>query len=180
MTPRVVAVHRSARHTFSKESVDRIRVVEGWGVEGDAHAGTTVQHRSRVRFSPAQPNLRQVHLIHAELLDDLAAAGHPVGPGDLGENLTTRGLDLLGLPVGARLHLGDQAVVVVSGLRNPCKQIEAFRPGLLEHVLRPRESGPPALLAGVMGTVARSGDVVAGDPVEVELPPGPHRYLAKV
>lgn len=179
MSGQVVAVHRSARHAFSKETADRVRLLEGLGVEGDAHCGTTVQHRSRVRFNPAQPNLRQVHLIHAELLDDLAASGYPVGPGELGENVTTRGLDLLGLPVGARLRLG-QAVVVVTGLRNPCKQIEAFHTGLLAEVIRPRDDGPPALLAGVMATVARTGDVAAGDPVAVELPPGPHRYLAKV
>ena len=180
MTARVVAVHRSARHTFSKETTERVRLVEGHGVEGDAHAGATVQHRSRVRFNPAQPNLRQVHLIHAELLDDLGEAGFPVGPGELGENVTTRGIDLLGLPVGTRLRLGEGAVAVLTGLRNPCKQIEGFRPGLLGQVVRPREDGPPALLAGVMATVARSGDVVAGDAVAADLPPEPHRYLAKV
>ncbi|MDP3968911.1 MAG: MOSC domain-containing protein [Nocardioides sp.] len=180
MTALVVAVHRSARHAFSKETVEGVRLLEGLGVEGDAHSGTTVQHRSRVRFNPALPNLRQVHLLHAELLDDLGTAGHPVRPGELGENVTTRGIDLLGLPVGTRLHLGEKAVVVVTGLRNPCKQIEAFRPGLLEHVVRPRDTGPPALLAGVMATAARSGDVSAGDQVGVELPPEPHRYLAKV
>lgn len=106
MSGQVVAVHRSARHAFSKETASQVHLLEGLGVEGDAHAGTTVQHRSRVRFTPAQPNLRQVHLIHAELLDDLAASGHPVAPGELGENVTTRGIDLLGLPVGTRLQPG--------------------------------------------------------------------------
>jgi MOSC domain-containing protein YiiM len=175
----VVAVHLSPVHSFSKPSVARIRLLEGLGVEGDAHCGTTVQHRSRVRFNPSQPNLRQIHLLHAELFDDLAAVGHTVTPGQLGENITTQGIDLLGLPVGARLHIGA-AVISVTGLRNPCRQIDDFQAGLLKQVLRTGVDGSVTRLTGVMGTVARSGEVSAGDPVGVELPPKPHRRLTTV
>jgi MOSC domain-containing protein YiiM len=172
----VVGVHRSATHSFSKPTVASIRLVEGIGIEGDAHSGATVKHRSRVRRNAAEPNLRQVHLIHAELLADLAAVGHVVQPGELGENVTTRGVDLLGLPHGARLHIGP-AVVAVTGLRNPCQQINDFQPGLLRHVLRTDEDGAVIRLVGVMATVARGGDISAGDAIEVELPPEPHLPL---
>ena len=176
---RVVSVHASADHGFSKQSVDRIVLVEGVGVEGDAHAGVTVQHRSRVAADPSQPNLRQVHLIHGELLDQLRVAGHDVAPGDLGENVTTRGVDLLALPVGARLDLGG-AVVTVTGLRNPCQQINDFRPGLLKQVLRRREDGEVERLAGVMGIVSRGGTVRPGDTIDVTLPTPPHLPLTRV
>lgn len=146
MTTRVVAVHLSPTHEFSKSSADAITLLEGLGVEGDAHCGTTVKHRSRVVVDPSQPNLRQVHLIHAELLDDLAAVGYDVGPGQLGENVTTRGLDLLDLPVGARLVIGG-AVVTVTGLRNPCHKINTFRAGLLRHVVRTDPDGTIVRLA---------------------------------
>lgn len=179
MTGQVLAVHRSATHSFSKPTVEQIRLLEGLGVEGDAHCGVTVQHRSRVRFNPAQPNLRQVHLIHAELFDHLAGLGHEVSPGDLGENVTTRGLDLLGLPVGARLNIGE-AVVTVTGLRNPCRQIDTFQPGLLKQVVRNLDDSTVERLTGVMGIVSRSGIVAAGDRVYVELPPGRHRSLTRV
>ena len=178
-TPRVLAVHRSPTHSFSKPTVDRIRLLEGHGVEGDAHCGTTVKHRSRVRFNPSQPNLRQVHLIHVELFDHLATVGHVVRPGDLGENVTTTGIDLLGLPVGARLTIGD-AVVTVTGLRNPCVQIDRFQDGLLAQVLRKREDGEVERLVGVMGIVSRTGEVSAGDEVAVDLPPGRNRPLTRV
>ena len=128
----VVAVSCSARHTFSKTPADGIQLLAGLGVEGDAHMGTTVKHRSRVRVDPTQPNLRQVHLIHAELLDELNAQGFDVAAGQLGENITTRGIDLLGLPTGARLHLGDAAVLEITGLRNPCRQLDGLRPGLMK------------------------------------------------
>ncbi|MEN5074154.1 MOSC domain-containing protein [Isoptericola cucumis] len=176
---RVVSVHVSPDHGFSKPPVDRIVLVEGVGVEGDAHAGVTVQHRSRVAVDPSQPNLRQVHLIQAELFDELRAAGHDVGPGDLGENVTTRGLDLLALPVGARLAVGG-AVVTVTGLRNPCQQINDFRPGLLKQVLRRRDDGEVERLTGVMGIVSRGGTVRPGDTVDVELPASPHLPLTRV
>jgi MOSC domain-containing protein YiiM len=179
VTARVLAVHRSPTHSFSKATVERIRLLEGLGVEGDAHCGVTVQHRSRVRADPSQPNLRQVHLIHAELFDLLAEVGHTVTPGLLGENVTTCDLDLLALPVGSRLSIGG-AVVTVTGLRNPCRQIEALQPGLLAEVVRRRDDGTVERLAGVMGVVSRGGVVAAGDPVEVSLPPGPHLPLARV
>jgi MOSC domain-containing protein YiiM len=175
----VIGVHVSGRHEFSKQAVDTITLLEGLGVEGDAHCGVTVKHRSRARWNPAQPNLRQVHLLHAELFDHLAARGFVVRPGDLGENIATRGLDLLGLPVGARLVIGD-AVVTVTGLRNPCVQIDRFAPGLLKEVAHTDAEGHPVRLAGIMGTVARGGPVRAGDEVCVELPPGRHYQLARV
>lgn len=176
----VVAVHRSATHGFGKESVASITLVAGIGVAGDAHAGVTVQHRSRVAADPTQPNLRQVHLIHRELFDELAAAGHRVAPGQLGENVTTDGIDLLGLPVGARLRLGAAAVVTVTGLRNPCRQIDDFQAGLLKQLVRKGPDGRPQRLAGVMGVVTEGGVVQVGDRVLVELPPPPHRPLDRV
>ncbi len=135
MSAKVVSVGRDAGHAFSKPIGDTIRLLTGLGVEGDAHCGITVKHRSRVAIDPSQPNLRQVHLIHAELFDELKLAGFDLAPGDLGENVTTHGIDLLGLPVGARLQLGNKACIEITGLRNPCAQIEAFRPGLLSAVL---------------------------------------------
>ena len=168
-TSRVVAVSRSARHRFSKEPAESVRLIEGFGVEGDAHAGATVQHRSRKRWRPELPNLRQVHLLHAELLDELPFA---LSPGEVGENVLTRGLDLLGLPTGARLHLGSAAVVEVTGLRNPCVQLDRHATGLMEAMLRREPDGTVARLAGVMGIVVAGGTVRAGDPVGVELPRG--------
>ena len=176
----VVGVHLSERHVFSKTARLSIRLLAGRGVEGDAHAGATVQHRSRVAKDPTQPNLRQVHLIHAELHDELAAAGFVVGPGEMGENVTTRGIDLLALPAGTRLHQGDAAVVEVTGLRNPCAQLDRFQPGLMAAVLDRDEHGGLVRKAGVMGVVVAGGDVRPGDPVRVELPPGPHRPLEPV
>ncbi|MGL5910716.1 MAG: MOSC domain-containing protein [Phycicoccus sp.] len=179
MSSNVVAVHAGDIHAFSKSTVDGIRLVEGWGVEGDVHAGVTVKHRSRVAADPSQPNLRQVHLIHVELLDTLAAAGFEVRPGQLGENITTRGVDLPGLPVGTRMTVGG-ATVTVTGLRNPCRQIDAFRPGLLKQLVRTGGDGVVERLAGVMSVVSRSGSVRGGDPVTIALPPGPHRRLTRV
>ncbi|MBS1674768.1 MAG: MOSC domain-containing protein [Actinobacteria bacterium] len=179
MTPRVVAVHSSPVHGFSKSVRAEIRLREGIGVEGDAHAGATVQHRSRVAADPSQPNLRQVHLIHAELFDALREAGHEVEPGQLGENITTRDLDLLALPVGTRLTIGD-AVITVTGLRNPCRQINDFQPGLLKQLVHTDDHGRVVRLAGVMGIVSRSGSVSVADPIAVELPPPPHLPLTRV
>ncbi|HEX6577983.1 MAG TPA: MOSC domain-containing protein [Jiangellaceae bacterium] len=178
--PIVTAVSRSSIHTFSKENQPRIRLLAGLGVEGDAHCGSTVRHRSRVRRDPSQPNLRQVHLVHAELHDDLGTAGFCVGAGDLGENVTTRGIDLLGLPTGTRLHLGTHAVVEVTGLRNPCVQIDEFQRGLLREVVGHDGTGTVAYKAGVMGVVRSGGDVQPGDPILVGLPPPPHRPLERV
>ncbi|MFD8597565.1 MOSC domain-containing protein [Kitasatospora sp. NPDC059646] len=176
----VVAVSSNGEYTFSKPVRAEIRLLEGLGVEGDVHAGVTVKHRSRIAQDPTAPNLRQVHLIHAELFDDLAAAGFAVAPGELGENVTTRGLDLLGLPVGALLHLGAQAVVEVTGLRNPCAQIDGFRRGLLKQVVHRDENGGLVRRAGIMGVVRAGGPVRPGDAVTVTLPQGPHRPLDRV
>jgi MOSC domain-containing protein YiiM len=176
----VTAVSRSAGHTFSKHNQDRIRLLAGLGVEGDAHLGTTVKHRSRVAADPTQPNLRQVHLIHAELHDELQAAGFAVTPGDMGENITTRGLDLLALPTCTRLHVGEAAVVEVTGLRNPCAQLDRFQTGLMAAVLGRDEHGHLIRKAGVMGIVLSDGEIRPGDLILVELPPLPHRSLGRV
>lgn len=178
--PQVVAVSRDAEHRFSKPTTGSIELLEGWGVEGDAHAGTTVQHRSRVARDPSQPNLRQVHLIHAELLDQLAGAGHEVEPGQLGENITTRGIDLLGLPTGVLLRIGESAVVRITGLRNPCQQIEGFDTGLLRELVGRRADGTIERRGGVMGVVVASGSVRPGDGIVVEAPPGDLEPLAPV
>jgi MOSC domain-containing protein YiiM len=176
----VTAVSRSARHTFSKATQDSIRLLPGLGVEDDAHMGETVKHRSRVARDPNQPNLRQVHLIHAELLDELRAAGFAVSVGQIGENVTTRGIDLLGLPTGTRLYLGDTAAVEVTGLRNPCSQLDDFQPGLMAATLGRDEQGRLIRKAGVMGIVLAGGVVRPGDPIRVELPPEPRRPLVPV
>lgn len=175
-----MSVSMSADHHFSKEPAASILLVEGMGVEGDAHAGATVQHLSRVRADPSQPNLRQVHLIQAELFDDLAQEGFRVGPGDLGENITTWGIDLLALPVGALLRIGPHAVVEVTGLRNPCRQIDRFRTGLLKAVVSRNASGALIRKAGIMALVVRGGVITPDDDVHVDLPPGPHRALDRV
>ncbi|GAA2758648.1 MOSC domain-containing protein [Actinopolymorpha rutila] len=173
----VRAVSSSGTHTFSKPGRDRIRLLAGLGVEGDAHLGTTVKHRSRVARDPSQPNLRQVHLIHAELLAELIEAGYDVAPGQLGENVTTEGVDLLGLPTGTLLRLGQTAEVEVTGLRNPCRQIEDFRTGVLARVVGRAEDGSVVRRAGIMGIVRTGGEVAPGDPIVVTLPPPPHRPL---
>lgn len=176
----VTAVSSGPAHTFSKPNRDGIRLLTGLGVEGDAHLGVTVKHRSRVARDPSQPNLRQVHLIHAELHDELRAAGFTVTAGDMGENVTTRGVDLLALPTGTRLRLGGSAVVEVTGLRNPCLQLNGFQQGLMKAVLDRDEHGELVRKAGIMAIVLADGTVRADDPVEVELPSGPHRPLAPV
>jgi MOSC domain-containing protein YiiM len=177
--PRVLAVCRSGRHGFSKPTALQIRLVAGLGVEGDAHAGATVKHRSRVARDAAQPNLRQVHLIHAELFEELAGRFR-LGPGDVGENVTTRGIDLLALPAGARLRLGEAAVVEITGLRNPCTQLDSFQPGLMQAMLGRDASGEPVRKCGVMGVVVASGVVLPGDAIAIELPPWPHQRLRVV
>lgn len=177
LAAKVLAVHVNARHGFSKEAVPTITLLKGLGVEGDAHCGVTVKHRSRVAKDPFQPNLRQVHLIHAELFDELAAKGFEVLPGDLGENVTTQGIDLLALPAGTQLRLGRRGVVTLTGLRNPCAQIDRFKPGLMKAVLDRAPDGALVRKAGVMGIVTAGGNVDAGDAVVVKLPPLPHRAL---
>jgi MOSC domain-containing protein YiiM len=180
MKPAVVAVSRSAGHHFSKASQSSITLLAGLGVEGDAHAGITVKHRSRVAADPVRPNLRQVHLIHAELIDALRARGFDVSPGGMGENITTRGLALLDLPAGARLRLGCGAVIEITGLRNPCIQLDRYRPGLMQATLDRAPDGALVRKAGIMAIVLEGGAVAPGDPVEVLLPAAPHRRLAPV
>ena len=181
MSGQVVAVHRSASHSFSKYAEEEIVLVAGQGVAGDAHAGATVKHRSRVARDPSQPNLRQVHLLHAELFDELVGRDHPVFPGDLGENVTTRGLALLDLPTGTRLRFGDDgAEVEVTGLRNPCAQIDRFQPGLTGAVLDRDVNGALVRKAGVMAVVTAGGPVRPGDTILVQLPSAPHRPLQPV
>ena len=176
----VDALSRAPAHGFSKIAAkDGILLLAGLGVEGDAHSGTTVKHRSRVAVDPAQPNLRQVHLIHAELLGELAAKGFAVAAGQLGENILTRGIDLLGLAEGTCLQIGA-AEIEITGLRNPCAQIEAFQPGLLAAVLGRAADGSLVRKCGVMGVVKRGGPVCAGDAIAVVPPAGPHRPLAPV
>ena len=176
----VAAVSYSPTHAFSKANAPQILLVEGIGVEGDTHAGRTVQHLSRIAKDPDQPNLRQVHLIHAELHEELAGAGFTLRPGEMGENITTRGVDLLALPRGARLHLGPDAIVEVTGLRNPCAQLDQLHPGLMAAVLGRDESGALVRKAGIMGTVAAGGVVRVGDQVRVELPAPPFEKLDRV
>jgi MOSC domain-containing protein YiiM len=176
----VTAVSRSPTHNLVKRNEDSVRLLAGRGVEGDAHLGEQVQHVSRAKRDPTRPNLRQVHLIHAELHDELRAAGFAVSAGQMGENVTTRGVDLLGLPVGTRLRLGETAVVEVTGLRNPCVQLERIQPGLMEATLARDEHGDLVRKAGVMSVVLAGGEVRPGDPVAVELPPEPHRPLEPV
>jgi len=176
----VTAVSRSARHTLVKPNADSIRLLAGLGVEGDAHSGTTVKHRSRVARDPSQPNLRQVHLVHAELHDTLRERGFAVSAGQMGENVTTRGVDLLGLPTGARLQLGDVAVVELTGLRNPCAQLDRIQPGLMGATLERSADGNLIRKAGVMAVVLEGGDVRPGDLIRVELPPDAHRRLVPV
>jgi MOSC domain-containing protein YiiM len=178
--PRIVAVSRSAGHGVGKAVAEEIRLRAGEGVEGDAHRGATVQHRSRVARDPRAPNLRQVHLLHAELLDELAAAGFAVAPGGLGENVTTRGVDLLGLPVGTRLYLGDAAVVELTGLRNPCSQPDGLQPGLMAATLGRDARGGLVRKAGVMAVVLQGGVVRAGDGIGVVLPPPPLQPMGPV
>jgi len=176
----VTAVSRSAAHTFSKPNQQSIRLLPALGVEGDAHQGATVKHRSRVARDPTKPNLRQVHLIHSELHEELRNAGFAVSGGQMGENITTRDIDLPKLPVGTRLHLGESAVVEVTGVRNPCYQLDDFQPGLMKATLGRDESGNLIRKAGIMAVVLIGGEVRPGDPIGVEMPPEPHRSLEPV
>ncbi len=176
----VTAVSRAETHAVSKQGCASITLLAGLGVEGDAHLGVTVQHRSRVARDPTQPNLRQVHLIHAELLEELRAAGFALSPGQLGENVTTRGLELLGLPGGALLRLGEKAVVEVTGLRNPCLQLDGIQAGLMGATLGRDADGKLIRKAGVMGIVIAGGEVQPGDGIRVELPRGVRLPLERV
>ena len=180
MPATVIAVSQSPAHTMSKPNQAEILLVEGLGVDGDAHAGVTVKHRSRVARDPSQPNLRQVHLIHAELLAELKEAGFEISPGQMGENVTVSGLDILALPTGTRLRFGSDAVIEVTGLRNPCAQLDGIQPGLMAAMLGRDAAGNLIRKAGVMATVISGGPVRPGDNVAVSLPDGPYLPLAPV
>lgn len=180
MTARVEAVHRSGDHRFSKQPESAITLVAGLGVVGDAHHGAQVKHRSRVAADPTQPNLRQVHLLNAELFERVGADGFDVGPGDLGENITTRGIDLVELPTATILAIGDDALLAVTGLRNPCGQIDGFQDGLLGAVRRRDEDGSVIRLAGIMAVVVRGGTIRPDDPITISVPPEPHHRLERV
>ena len=180
MTGKVIAVSTSSTHSFIKLNQDSIKLIAGLGVKGDTHAGKTVQHRSRVAKDPSQPNLRQVHLIHAELHRELKDAGFVISPGDMGENITTQGIDLLNLPTDTKLHIGKEAIVRVTGLRNPCAQLDNFKPGLTAAVLDKDERGNIIRKAGIMSIVLATGVVNIGDSIDIELPPLPHRSLERV
>ncbi len=176
----VVAVSASPRHDFSKTNRESIRLVAGLGVAGDAHFGVTVQHLVRIRDNPAQPNMRQVHLVHSELFEELRAGGFHLVPGEIGENVTTRGVDLLKLPQGTRLHLGESAIVELTGLRTPCRQLDRHRSGLLAAMRGQDSEGNLLIKSGVMGRVLAGGTVKPDDAIRIELPPEPHRRLGKI
>ena len=176
----VHAVSKDSTHQFSKQTVDEIFLIAGEGVDGDAHRGVTVKHRSRVRADPTQPNLRQVHLIHLELLEALQTQGFRVAPATMGENITTMGLDLLALPTATILHIGPEAQIQITGLRNPCKQLDDYQPGLMAAVLDHDDQGNLIRKAGVMAIVWQGGVVRKGDAIAVHFPPAPHRPLAPV
>lgn len=179
-SPSVLAVAAKASHKFSKDIKPVITLVAGFGVEGDAHFGETVQHRYDKKRNPDAPNLRQVHLMHAELFEWVAARGYTVGPGELGENITTHGLDILGLPEGTQLRLGDDAVVELTGLREPCRLINSLGQDLMDILKDPDEAGNLRRKAGIMSVVITGGDVRAGDPIKVILPPEPHKPMSTV
>lgn len=180
MPANVISVAIDGEHNFSKRRVSEIEIVAGLGVRGDAHFGVTVQHLSRVRADPSQPNLRQVHLIHSELFDEVAEKGFAIGPADLGENITTKGIDLLGLPRGTILAIGTNVRLEVTGLRNPCAQIDAFQKGLLAAVLDKGPNGEIIRKSGIMTIVVAGGIIHPGDDIGVELPPRPWLQLERV
>jgi MOSC domain-containing protein YiiM len=176
---RVIGVSLSPAHTMSKQPQPWVRLLAGLGVKGDVHAGEKVRHRYHVRKDPARPNRCQVHLIQAELHDELRAAGFEVAAGQMGENVTTRGLDLLRLPTGTRLRLGEAAVIEVTGLRTPCRLLDGIRPGLMA-ATREKVRNRVYFKAGIMAVVVAGGDVRPGDAIRVELPPEPHRPLQPI
>lgn len=176
----VFALCRSSTHTMSKPKVSSLRILKGLGVDGDAHQGLTVKHRSRVARDPNQPNLRQVHLIHSELHDELSFKGFNITEGQMGENITTRGLDLLSLPKGTRLHIGKTVILEVTGLRNPCHQLDGLQQGLMQAVLDKDSQGNVIRRAGIMAIVLEGGEIFPGDEIKVTLPPEPYQGLEVV
>lgn len=179
-TAKVLALSKSDSHTFNKFNCDAITLQEGLGVEGDAHMGATVKHRSRVAQDPSQPNLRQVHLMHAELFVELATKGFSLSAGMMGENITTVGVDLLGLPKGAILKIGPEASIQITGLRNPCSQLETIQSELMKAVLGKDADGNLIRKAGIMGIVLAGGVITVGDGILVGLPEGPFVGLERV
>ena len=173
MNAKVIAVSRKATHKFSKNNQLAIDLVAGFGVSGDAHYGQTVQHRYDKKKDPNRPNLRQVHLIQSELFDWVANKGYAIAPGDLGENITTRGIDLLALPLGTRLKLGESAIVELTGLRHPCKLINSLGQNLMDVMKDSTPKGEMRPKAGVMSVVIESGKIMPDDEVVVFLPNGP-------
>ena len=180
INPHVVSLSKSDSHTFNKYNCEKITLVEGLGIEGDAHSGKTVKHRSRVATDPTQPNLRQVHLIHAELFDELAEKDFAVVPGAMGENITTRGIDMLNLPKNTILKIGASAKIQITGLRNPCSQLESIKKGLMNAVLDKDEQGNLIRKAGIMSIVLQGGDIFVGDEILIQLPNSPYEKLEKV
>ena len=180
MEGKVMAVCKSQAHTFSKFNQSAIRLIKGEGIEGDAHRGKTVKHRSRVAKDPTQPNLRQVHLIHSELFEELAAKGFKVNAGEMGENITTKGINLLDLPRNSILTIGKTTKIQITGLRNPCVQLDNFQKGLMKAVLDKNESGQLIRKAGVMGIVIAGGIIAINDVIQVEFPPKPFLKLERV
>lgn len=177
MNQKVIAVSRSEKHIFSKENTESINLIYDFGVEGDAHAGKTVKHTYLAKKDPARKNIRQIHLIQTELLSELRSKGFSVCPGQLGENITTQGIDLLNLPTGSKLHIGKEAVVELTALRNPCIQIENFQKGMLKEVVGRDPQGKLIRKAGVMGIVTIGGYVKPNDIINIELPDLPHSNL---
>jgi MOSC domain-containing protein YiiM len=180
MAAHVVSVSLSPEHAFSKQTEPFITLIAGLGVQGDAHCGVTVKHRSRVAQNPDQPNLRQVHLIHSELFTELSGKGFHISPGQLGENITTSGIDLLALPVDTVLHIGKQVTLQLTGLRNPCAQLDAYQQGLTAAVLGRDADGKLVRKAGVMSIVLTGGAVQPGDEIRISLPAEPHRAMERV
>ncbi|MEO1257815.1 MAG: MOSC domain-containing protein [Bacteroidota bacterium] len=178
--PKILAVHKSATHTLNKYPQTKINLLKGLGVDGDAHQGKTVKHRSRVKADPTQPNLRQVHLIHFELLKELKTKGFSVLPGEMGENITTQGIELLSLSKGTKLKLGETAIIEITGLRNPCVQLEGIQKGLMKAVLDKDADGNLVRKAGIMAVVQEGGEIKPGDNIQIEIPEGPFVPLKKV
>lgn len=178
--PNVESLSKDDQHNFSKQCVEALTLLEGLGVEGDAHCGSTVKHRSRVKADPTQPNLRQVHLIQAELLEELQERGFDVSAGSLGENILTREIDILALPKDSILTIGETAQLKVTGLRNPCSQLDNYQKGLTRAVLDRDKQGNLIRKAGVMSVVLCGGEVKIGDPIKIKLPPKPHQKLEKI
>jgi len=177
---KVHSLSSSAQHSFSKHTTHQVEVIKGIGIKGDAHAGVKVKHRSRVAKDPNQPNLRQIHLIHLELLKELVAKGYTVNPGDLGENITTEGISILNLPKDTILKIGENVAIQITGLRNPCHQIDKFQKGLLKEVVGKNDAGDIIRMAGIMAIVLEGGMIKVNDEILVELPALPHQKLERV